>query len=117
MRLLLDTCMSEAAKAHLVQAGADVLWAGEWDEDPGDEAILARAHSEGRVLATLDKDLGELAVVRRLPHSGIIRVVGARAAEQGPAVLHAVTRFASELAAGAIVTVEPTRVRVRTRPD
>jgi hypothetical protein len=34
------------------------------------KAILGRAHREGRVLVTLDKDFGELAVVRRQPHPG-----------------------------------------------
>jgi hypothetical protein len=31
---------------------------------PGDEAILARAAAEERVLVTLDKDFGELVIVR-----------------------------------------------------
>jgi hypothetical protein len=44
-------------------AGHDVVWAGEWHEDPGDEEILERAHVEGRILVTLDKDFGELAIV------------------------------------------------------
>jgi hypothetical protein len=44
-----------------------VIWAGEWAEDPGDDEILARAHREGRVLVTLDKDFGELAVVHGQP--------------------------------------------------
>jgi hypothetical protein len=45
-------------------AGHDVIWAGDWSDDPGDEAILARASEERRVLVTLDKDFGELAIVR-----------------------------------------------------
>jgi len=36
----------------------DVVWAGEWPEDPGDEEILERAYLEGRILVTLDKDFG-----------------------------------------------------------
>src|SRR5688572_31568341 len=51
----------------------DVVWCGEWSEDPGDDEILAFAHREGRILVTLDKDFGELAVVHRQPHSGIVR--------------------------------------------
>jgi hypothetical protein len=47
--------------------------------------ILARAHQEGRILVTLDKDFGELAVVRKQPHSGIVRLVGFGAREQAMA--------------------------------
>jgi predicted nuclease of predicted toxin-antitoxin system len=36
----------------------------DWAKDPGDEEILTQAHREGRVLVTLDKDFGELAVVQ-----------------------------------------------------
>jgi len=55
--------------------GSSIRWtrcslAGNWEQDPGDEEILAKAHDEGRVLVTLDKDFGELAVVKRVPHSG-----------------------------------------------
>jgi predicted nuclease of predicted toxin-antitoxin system len=50
---------------------------------PGDEEILARAHNDGRVVVTLDKDFGELAIVHGLPHSGILRLVNLPAKEQG----------------------------------
>ena len=40
---------------------------GDWEEDPGDEEILAIADSEGRTLVTLDKYFGELAIVRDHP--------------------------------------------------
>ncbi|MDA1129612.1 MAG: DUF5615 family PIN-like protein [Chloroflexi bacterium] len=58
-----------------MSAGHDVAWAGEWIEDPGDEEILRLAHSESRILVTLDKDFGELAVLHQQPHSGILRLV------------------------------------------
>ena len=57
MKLLLDACVWGGACPELEAAGYDVVWAGSWPTDPGDEQILARAHHEGRVLVTLDKDL------------------------------------------------------------
>ena len=74
MKLLLDTCVWGKAKQALAEAGHDVEWSGEWEEDPGDEEILAIADREGRTLVTLDKDFGELAIVRNLPHHGILRL-------------------------------------------
>ena len=56
MNVLLDTCVWGKAAAVLRARGHDVVWAGDWDRDPGDEEILAIAHREGRVLVTLDKD-------------------------------------------------------------
>jgi predicted nuclease of predicted toxin-antitoxin system len=56
LKLLLDTCLSARAKAELKAAGHDVVCAGDWPEDPGDEAILARGYEQRRVLVTLDKD-------------------------------------------------------------
>ena len=114
MKVLLDACVWGGAAKDVADAGHDAVWAGAWAEDPGDEAILRRAHAEGRVLATLDKDFGEIAIVRGVPHSGIVRLVEVRAREQGRALNEVLAHHADELSAGAIVTVEPGRVRVRT---
>jgi len=80
LKVLLDTCVWGGVRKALSDAGHDVVWAGDWTTDPGDEEILHRAHQETRVLVTLDKDFGELA-------------------------------------AGAIITVEAARVRVRPPTD
>jgi predicted nuclease of predicted toxin-antitoxin system len=63
MMVLLDTCVSGTLRQPLRAAGHDVIGTGEWEEDPGDESILDYAHSEGRVLITLDKDFGTLAIL------------------------------------------------------
>lgn len=113
MRVLLDTCVAAMARDALVKDAHEVIWAGDWKEDPGDAEILKRAFSEQRVLVTLDKDFGELAIVQGLPHCGIVRLVGLSTREQGPACARVLERYRVELAAGAIVTVERGRVRVR----
>jgi predicted nuclease of predicted toxin-antitoxin system len=94
-------------------AGHDVVWAGDWSADPGDDEILARASREGRILITLDKDFGELAVVREQAHAGIIRLVILSASQQAAACVMALNRYGTELQSGAIVTVEPGRIRIR----
>jgi predicted nuclease of predicted toxin-antitoxin system len=76
--------------------------------------LLRRALEERRVLVTLDKDFGELAVVRSLPHAGIIRLVRISARRQGPVCAEILERYGPLLAQGALVTVEPGRVRVRS---
>ena len=116
MKLLLDTCVWGKACKELQSAGHDVVWAGEWPEDPGDDEILERAHREGRVLVTLDKDFGELAVVHGMPHSGIIRLVNLASRQQAPVCLRVIDLHANELESGAIITVELNRLRIRL-PD
>jgi predicted nuclease of predicted toxin-antitoxin system len=116
VKLLLDACVWGGARAALTAAGHDVVWAGEWAEDPGDEAILARALQERRVLVTLDKDFGELAIVRGEHHSGIVRIVDFAARDLAGACLQVLALHGADLIAGALVTVEPGRIRVRP-PD
>jgi predicted nuclease of predicted toxin-antitoxin system len=116
VKLLLDTCVWGRVQTELVAAGYDVIWAGDWSEDPGDEEILAIAYSEGRILVTLDKDFGELAIVRGIAHSGILRLVNLSTRQQAVVCLQVLARYGNELASGAIITAELSRVRIRP-PD
>lgn len=113
MNLLLDTCVWGGAVGELRAAGHDVVWSGDWEDDPGDEAILAKAHAQHRILVTLDKDFGELAIVRRQPHGGIVRLVDFSARRQAEACLRILDTHGAELESGAIVTAERGRLRVR----
>ena len=113
MRLFLDTCVWGGARKELAALGHDVVWAGDWREDPGDEEILARAYGESRILVTLDKDFGEIAIVRGTPHSGIIRLVNLAARKQGVVCQRVIDMYGPELQTGAIVTAEPGRLRIR----
>jgi predicted nuclease of predicted toxin-antitoxin system len=114
VKILLDACVWGKAREDLAAAGHDVVHAGDWTEDPGDEEILVRAFKEARVLVTLDKDFGELAIVRAQPHFGIVRLVEIPAQRQGAVCSQALERYAATLASGAIVTVERGRTRVRS---
>jgi predicted nuclease of predicted toxin-antitoxin system len=98
MKVLLDTCVWGKAKEELTESGHDVIWSGDWPTDPGDAEILSIARREGRVLVTLDKDFGELAIARGIPHCGIIRLVNISARSQEK---------------GAIITCDPPRIRIR----
>lgn len=83
MNMLLDTCVWKGAQKELENTGHNVLWIGNLEKDPGDTAIIRKAFTEKRILITLDKDFGELAILRRYPHYGIIRLVDCAAQKQG----------------------------------
>lgn len=85
MKVLLDTCVWGGAVGEFEKNGHEVVWVGDWGKDPGDLEIMRHAYESCHVLVTLDKDFGELAIVKDEPHAGIVRLVGLAAREQGPA--------------------------------
>jgi predicted nuclease of predicted toxin-antitoxin system len=94
-------------------AGFDVEWAGSWPSDPGDDEILTRSIAEMRILITLDKDFGELAVRRRVAHCGIMRLVGFAARRIAPTCIQVLRRYEADFTVGCLVTVDQNRVRIR----
>jgi len=113
MRVLLDACVWGGARARIASEGHNVEWIGDLPEDPGDEEVISRACAEKRVLVTLDKDFGELAVVRGIPHCGIVRLVGIAAARQAEICLLVLRRYEADLNRGALITVSAGRTRIR----
>ena len=113
MRVLIDACVWGGAAADLQAAGHEVERVADWSADPGDEQVLAHAAQHGQVLLTLDKDFGELAIVHRQPHCGIVRLVNLPARVQGHVGADVLQRYGDDLASGAIVTAEEGRVRIR----
>jgi len=113
MKVLLDSCVWGKVRGELEAAGHDVVWAGDWPKDPGDDEILERARNEERVLVTLDKDFGELAVFHGAAHCGILRFVGISARKQALVCQQVLAIHGAELVAGAIITAEAGRLRIR----
>ncbi|MBW1802930.1 MAG: DUF5615 family PIN-like protein [Deltaproteobacteria bacterium] len=117
MKILLDTCVWGKAKAELILAGHDVIWGGDWQTDPGDSEILTMALNEKRVLITLDKDFGELAIIKRIPHHGILRLVNIPARSQAAVCARILEKYSRDLENGAIVTSDGHRIRIRPPED
>lgn len=113
MKVLLDSCVSVHLRPELESAGHDVMWVGDWPKDPGDNEILATARHEERILITLDKDFGELAIVKDSAHCGIVRIINVSLKQQAAVCLRVLELHGEELRAGAIATAEPGWVRVR----
>jgi predicted nuclease of predicted toxin-antitoxin system len=114
MKFLLDVCASSRAlRTLLTDLGHDVLSAIEVDPRAADDAVLALALREERVLVTEDKDFGELVFVRRLPHPCIIRFVDMRVEEKVAAMRELLERPADAIREGALIVVTRGRVRIR----
>jgi predicted nuclease of predicted toxin-antitoxin system len=84
-----------------------------------DDAIFDRAPVEGRILVTADADLGTLLATRSSRQPSVIqfRGEGSRRPEALARTLLAnLPQLVEALENGSIVTIEPTRVRVRLLP-
>jgi predicted nuclease of predicted toxin-antitoxin system len=111
--VLLDTCIWGGVAPALIAHGHDVDWSGDWPKDPGDAVILEKAYAQQRVLVTLDKDFGELAILKSMPHAGIIRMSGFRTSQMAGVIDHLLRTYKSDLVQGAIITASPERIRIR----
>jgi predicted nuclease of predicted toxin-antitoxin system len=115
MRFLANENFPGDAVDRLKAAGHDVAWVRTAAPGGSDEAVLARAVREERIILTFDKDFGELAWRAGLPAaSGVVlfRLPMPAAADAG-AVLAARLGERADWA-GHFSVVEPARVRMRT---
>ena len=115
MKFLLDACAaSRALQSALTELGHDVLSARNEHAGATDEALLALAYEERRVLVTEDKDFGELVFMRRLPHPCIVRLVELRVKEKVEAMRDLIEHHGDAMHDSAIIVVTRTRVRIRS---
>lgn len=113
MKLLVDACAGRRLAGFLGRAGHDVVFVGDWGKDPGDDEILAIARVEQRVIITRDKDFGTLAVRDKLPSCGIVRLVELPPVREVELCIEVLSRHTTELARGALITMDSHRVRLR----
>lgn len=113
IKVLLDSCVASTVYHTLMPTEIDVEWTGNWDSDPGDEAILAYAYACARILVTLDKDFGALAIRAGKPHCGILRLVGLSTREQPIVCQQVLRKHHLLLTQGAIITADGKRIRIR----
>lgn len=117
MRLLLDENVSPIVGDALRAAGHDVRMAASTCAGAPDDAVVALAVAEGRVLVTEDKDFGELAFQQGLRPAGLIRLALPRQLPaQKAAALAKVLESEGEQVQGVVLTVEPGRTRRRPLP-
>ena len=117
MRLLANENVPRSAVKALRRAGYDVAWTRTDTPGDRDEAILARARNEQRVVLTFDKDFGELAYRARLPAaSGVILFrMGLSSPEQVAQRVLAVLNSHKDWQ-GQFAEADESRIRVRSLP-
>ncbi len=113
-----DECFSGLILRMLRDAGFDIARSADIDPSASDVAVLALAYAENRVLLTEDTDFGDLIVRFGLRTHGVVRLDLNSLSREARAqrALHALTQL-GESVRGAIVTVEPSRTRIRRVSD
>jgi predicted nuclease of predicted toxin-antitoxin system len=120
MRFLIDSALSSAVAADLRQAGRDVKhvrdcgMAGASDAD-----IFAAAARDERTVVSADTDFGTLLPLRQERKPSVILFRGAtprRPSDQAALLIVNLPAVEQALELGAVVVIEPTRVRVRMLP-
>src|SRR3990172_767357 len=119
MKLLLDQGLPRSAAQLLHEAGIDTVHVGEIGYSTADDAaILQRGRDEDRVVITLDADFHALLALSRATAPSVIRIriEGLYAQKAADLIQVVLTRCAEDLKQGAVITVQPGRIRIRRLP-
>lgn len=117
--ILIGMNLSPGWVDYLEQSGGTATHGSQvGDPRAKDSEIMQWAAANGRTILTHDLDFGALLALARASGPNVIQLRGSDVLPDvaGPAVLAALARFLQELAAGALVTVDIGRQRVRLLP-
>jgi predicted nuclease of predicted toxin-antitoxin system len=116
MKFLLDVNAGGTSVNLLIQQDHDVVKVSDKNSRMTDEDILSWALSEKRIIVTTDKDFEEMIWRQRKAHCGILRLENLPRKERLELLRDALSRYAKDLEAGAIVIASITKYRVRKFP-
>jgi predicted nuclease of predicted toxin-antitoxin system len=120
MKFLIDNALSPVVAAELRDAGHDAIHVRDYGlADADDTEIFDRAAREQRVVVSADTDFGTILALRRASLPSVILFRGATPRNpKGQAALLLVNlgTVATMLERGAVVVVEPGRIRLRALP-
>ncbi len=119
MKFLIDNALSHLLPFHLRNSGHDAVHVRDYGLHAAeDEAVLARADAEGRILVTTDTDFGDLLAENgsKGPSMILFRRASGEPDMQFELLRRILEGVADSLNDGCIVVVEPGKVRIRTLP-
>lgn len=119
MKLLLDQGLPRSAVTLLRAAGLDADHVGDRGHAAAaDATILALAVAEGRTIVTLDADFHTLLALAGATEPSVvrIRIEGLRAEALAALIQSVLAQAGADLEAGAVVTVQEGRLRIRRLP-
>jgi predicted nuclease of predicted toxin-antitoxin system len=119
MKLLVDMNLSPRWVTLLSDAGFEALhWSAVGRGNVPDSEIMAYAAEHNCVVLTHDMDFGGILAATHGEKPSVVQLRTDDVSPQpvGPQVIAAIRHMESELEAGALLTVDPQRLRVRLLP-
>lgn len=119
MKLLVDMNLSPSWIEELVAAGFETVhWSTVGAANATDAAIMEFARTHDYVVLTHDLDFGAILAATHgaKPSVAQIRADDVRPSAIGRQVVDALRQMSSELDSGALLTIDPSRTRVRILP-
>ena len=104
----MDECTGPAVAQWLLKNGHDVFSVYDEAAGIGDEEVIRRAYTEGRILITNDKDFGEKVYRARRPHHGVVllRLTDERSRRKIEVLRRLLERYADRLEDQFVVVTE-----------
>ena len=119
MKFLLDMGLARSSADFLRDQGYDTIHLREQGlQRLDDDDIVNKARAEGRVILTHDLDFGRIMALSQshLPSVITFRLNNMRPAQVNHYLAQVLSRFAEQLQAGALVSVNERAIRVRLLP-
>jgi predicted nuclease of predicted toxin-antitoxin system len=120
MKFLVDNQLSPQVAQGLRDAGHDAVHVRDYQmQRASDELIFERAEQEERVIVAADTDFGTILSLRSVSKPSVILFrwpALRKPAEQVKVLLTNLPNFMHDLEQGAIVVIQPSRIRVRPLP-
>ena len=119
MKLLLDMGLAPRTADFLCALGHDAEHVGRRGlPNISDQQIMALAESEGRVVVTFDLEFSRILAIHRQVKPSVIlfRLERFTTDQINTIIADLLERHSIELTHGAIIVVDPRRVRIRTLP-
>jgi len=119
MKFLVDMNLSPSWVSFLLEAGLEAVhWSNVGPGDAEDHTVLSWAAENGRIVLTSDLDFGAILAAKRHPRPSVVQLRGGLLDPDaiGARVLAAVQTSRPQLEAGALISIDVARARLRLLP-
>ena len=119
MRLLVDMNLTPRWVGWLASSGIEAIhWSDIGPGNATDREIMAHARANGLILMTQDLDFGAILAVTQGAGPSVVQIRADIAIPEtvGNAVVDALRQMADDIERGALLSIEPSRTRLRLLP-